>query len=243
MASFWKDEIGGSCPEQERNKPIGISLSVCISPPLHQLWHLSAVCLSVCAELSLIQWKCLDACSSGRAARHWMVCQAPDRTRPVGTQGRSPALWHASLTHQRAVEHSNTRTTEEVFHSWKDITNIFEIRSWLWYSETRMHCSAPKSASSAGRWRTTVGWWLVLANCFWIGKRYDGRRSPITWRRNMFSTVWCWSHLSSTVEQRATKVWVRGRLGGLSLDFTLGDGVRVPRVNRDLLLTYVIEIS
>lgn len=43
--------------------------------------------------------------------------------------------------------------------------------------------------------------------------------------------------LKSSLERGGT---VRGRLGGLSLDFTLGDGVRVPRVNRDLLLTYVI---
>lgn len=78
---FFKGRNQGSCPEQERDKPIGISLSV------QWLWHLS---LSVCA--SLIQWKCLDACSSCRAARHRMACQALDTSRPVGYTGASLLL-------------------------------------------------------------------------------------------------------------------------------------------------------
>lgn len=42
---FFKGRDQTSCPEQEKDKPIGISLFLCIST---RLWHLSSVCLCYC---------------------------------------------------------------------------------------------------------------------------------------------------------------------------------------------------
>lgn len=81
-------------------------------------------CLSVCA--SLIQWKCLDACSSCRAARHRMACQALDTSRPVGYTGASLLLCGMLyLTHQLAVEPVLSSTFEAVQH-------LLEMQVWRW---------------------------------------------------------------------------------------------------------------
>lgn len=75
--------------------------------------------------------------------------------------------------------------------------------------------------------------WLIVFEL-----RNDTMADDLLWQMNMTPKyVFNGLMLKSSLERGGT---VRGRLGGLSLDFTLGDGVRVPRVNRDLLLTYVI---
>lgn len=65
---FFKGCSQGRCPEQEKDKPIRISLSLFISAA-H--FDISALFLSV--QLTLIWWICLDSCRCSSSTRHAMA--------------------------------------------------------------------------------------------------------------------------------------------------------------------------